>query len=225
MKYSKGKNVPTWLHRELNQYSKWRQHLLHPWVQGANKKFQGQIPCKKGCSACCCGVMAATLLDGMLIARDFITSRSLSRLDEAKDRAIKEQEFLVEQGFESTKPTAEMLVRCSSSWRAKEVPCLFLKGGACSIYLTRPSSCITHLVVGSEEQCDGEQDLSTVVDCSTQIRAVKEQEFAFLKGHREQLGLPPVVLGYMTICQACVVGANFILSPIEVLKSFGGKSG
>lgn len=103
-------------------------------LEGILSETEKNISCKKGCSACCSRIVAATRLEvlGMI---EFIESSGMAT-DELKKRV-----------GEHSSSIADFINRKSEAapndelWFSKKNPCPFLHDGSCSVYEARPLSC------------------------------------------------------------------------------------
>lgn len=107
----------------------------------------GAVPsCGKGCAHCCSLLCTCTFVESLLIAETLIEKGELEELLPRLREAAKATDY----------PGVN-----TGSYFSKNIPCVFLKDGACSIYEIRPSACRFHFAISPPEQCSPEAKTGT----------------------------------------------------------------
>jgi Fe-S-cluster containining protein len=151
------------------------------WFHRARASLLGKLPCRRGCSRCCIGPFAITILDIDELRRGLATLPEQARRDiESRARA---QVVAFESAaprlrtspFLDDWPDAE-LDRLAEQFA--ELPCPALDGdGACRVYPFRPLACRTMgIPTESEGLIQGACEIQTSVPLIRPSRAIREEE-------------------------------------------------
>lgn len=121
------------------------QQRTDDWFRRASASLLGQLPCRPGCSRCCIGPFAITVLD-VLALQEGLTRLPTTQREDIEQRAI-EQTTAIEVAYTDLKHSAFL-----DRWADKDIdrlvtqfqtlPCPALgDDGLCRLYEYRPLSC------------------------------------------------------------------------------------
>jgi len=121
------------------------QHHTDDWFRRASAAALGQLPCRAGCSQCCIGPFAITVLDVHAL-QEGLKQLSDSERDEIQERAIG-QTADMEAAYPQLKQSPyldhwaeEEIDRLVNQFRTAPCPALG-KDGLCRLYDNRPLTC------------------------------------------------------------------------------------
>jgi Fe-S-cluster containining protein len=151
------------------------------WFHRAQASLPGALPCRKGCSRCCIGPFAITVLDADELRHGLATLPEPVRRDIAERAQAQTVELaaafpqLNNTPFLDDWPDAE---RDKLAEKFSDRPCPALDGeGACRIYPFRPLACRTMgIPVESSGLVEGACEIQTAVPLIRLSRALREQE-------------------------------------------------
>lgn len=151
------------------------------WFHRANAALLGALPCRRGCSRCCIGPFAITIVDVAELHRGLATLPEPTRLDiESRARAQvaaleSAHPRLTATPFLDDWPDAEA-DRLAA--RFADLPCPALdRDGSCRVYPFRPLACRTMgIPVERDGRVEGACDVQTSVPLIRPSRAIREEE-------------------------------------------------
>ena len=162
-----------------------------------------QIPCYKGCSACCnrC-LVPLSVPEAFRLNEDIKKAPVLKRESIWRDclnasRHIllhKPPKKIVHRSTEdsSNKPADINLI---SSWYTSfNLACPFLQQDVCTIYEQRPLACREHYIIGSAEGCSEEHSSAEVLEMPIQMPNALSQLASELEGTGEEALILPLAL-------------------------------
>jgi Fe-S-cluster containining protein len=162
------------------------------WFRRAHAALLDALPCRRGCSRCCIGPFAITILDAAELRR------GLPTLPEPIRREIESRARAQIASFEAIHPklrTAPFL----DDWpdaetdqlavRFAELPCPALaEDGSCRVYPFRPLACRTMgIPVETSGLVEGACEVQTAVPLIRPSRALREQEHELAEQEAAQL--------------------------------------
>ena len=138
----------------------------------------GQIPCRKGCAACCDRYLVPLSVPEALRLKE-----EISAVSGYQHESIWRACFLAARRILSQKPPKSFMGQTAeaspvspvdldlvSSWYASlKLACPFLYNSVCTIYEQRPLACREHFVKGSASVCRGERGIAEVVEMPVQL--------------------------------------------------------
>jgi Fe-S-cluster containining protein len=151
------------------------------WFERASASMLGVLPCRRGCSSCCVGLFAVTVLDADLLQRG-VQSLPPGTRREIQDRARRqvatlEKEFprLALSPFVDHWTDAELDALAD---RFGDLPCAALApDGSCQVYAFRPMTCRTMgIPTESDGMVQGACDVQTSVPVVRLQQIFREQE-------------------------------------------------
>ncbi len=120
------------------------------------------ISCKKGCSACCQGIMIPVSPPEALALAQMIDDLPGEHRERIERRLTSTWERLTESGMlgplqdlaESPRQRSdEDIDPINRAYYALRLPCVFLENDSCSIYDHRPAACREHMVTSQADLC------------------------------------------------------------------------
>ena len=151
------------------------------WFHRAQASLPGALPCRKGCSRCCVGPFAITVLDADELQRGLAALSETVRHDIVARARTQAAELaaafprLNETPFLDDWPDAER-DRLAAQFSDRPCPALDAEG-ACWIYPFRPLACRTMgIPVESNGLVEGACEVQTAVPLIRPSRALREQE-------------------------------------------------
>ena len=151
------------------------------WFTRARAALLGTVPCGRGCSRCCIGPFAITVLDATLL-RDGLTALSPSDREDIEARA-RNQVAAMTQAFPRLKGTPFLDDWSDAEQDAvaagfAEVPCPALdRDGSCRVYKVRPVTCRTMgIPIEEEGVVHGACEIQTAVPIVRLPAVFREEE-------------------------------------------------
>lgn len=164
--------------------------------------------CREGCSHCCTLPASASLPEAAAIV-DFLSSRAdWPRVRPQLERALA-------ANLEAMGTIALGAPEARAAFFSKQVPCVFLADGRCSVYAVRPAVCRYHVVVSPPENCA----LGAADDMVVRIDLTPFEDLVALKGAQ--------ALGRLTggsIATAVVIAAEELGVELHVPQDALGRS-
>lgn len=165
------------------------------------KKDQGEeIPCEKGCSACCYYLVPLSVPEVFRLNEDiFSFSRSRQRVilracllaaRQMTKRKLPEYFDDIEAMISSSNDAG--LSKLSGWYKDFELSCPFLQNKKCSIYEQRPMVCRGHLVKGKSSGCKVEKGTAEVVSTPVKIEEVLSQLTSELENKEQEAIILPL---------------------------------
>ena len=149
------------------------------WFDRARAAVLDELPCRRGCSRCCIGTFAITVLDMDELARGMATLPALVRADIV--RRAKEQVVMMQAGFEhlTTSPFLDAWSEHKQDDLAAvlaELPCPALDGdGTCGVYAFRPGR-MMGIPVSTNDSIEGACEVQIAVPILRVPAALREEE-------------------------------------------------
>ena len=163
----------------------------------------GNIPCCKGCAACCARYLVPLSVPEALRLNEEISAapphqrESMLKACLLSARRILSQKppkQFIDKTTDASQVSPAELNLVSSWYTSLKLPCPFLYKGLCSIYEQRPLACREHFVNGSAEACKGERGTAEVVEMPVQIPNALAQLAGELEGTSAEAVILPLAL-------------------------------
>lgn len=162
-----------------------------------------QIPCKKGCSACCKRCLVPLSVPEAFKLKDEVERAPTNLQNSINRNCIIASQHLLKQ--KSTKnfighlsdsnPENQVRLNNISDWYTSlNLACPFLHQDICTIYEQRPLSCREHFIIGSAGGCQNKDSSAKVVDMPVRMSNVLVQLASELEGTQEQAVILPLAL-------------------------------
>jgi Fe-S-cluster containining protein len=137
----------------------------------------GRIPCRKGCSACCGGIVPLSVPEVLRLKEEISAAPEYRRISMARACLLAARHILSQKPPEPfMRQTAEVSVASHvdlnllSDWYASlNITCPFLCDRACTIYTQRPLACREHFVKDSARACRNHRGVAEVVEMPVQV--------------------------------------------------------
>jgi len=161
----------------------------------------GNIPCCKGCAACCARYLVPLSVPEALQLNEEISAAPPHQRESmlracllAAQRILSQKppEPSLDQTAEASEASPAELNLVSSWYANFKLPCPFLYKGVCTIYEQRPLACREHFVNGSAEACKGERGTAEVVEMPVQIPNALAQLAGELEGTSAEAVILPL---------------------------------
>ena len=116
------------------------------------------IPCHQGCANCCHLLIILSVPEALRLVEE-VMSMPRSQYEKLKRHWDSTGDHMREQLPKNLSPHLTNYISYSnlkkiSNWHTKQrKPCVFLRGGMCTIYEQRPLVCRDFMVIGSSSQC------------------------------------------------------------------------
>ena len=150
----------------------------------------GQVPCRKGCSACC------RYLVPVSVPEAFWTMDRILGMPESGRRVMLQRCFFAAKRILSERPpnsfadqSTEMLSigeaeqnRVANWYSCLKLVCPFQHRKSCTIYEARPLACREHFVKGSARKCRGGRGTAEVIEMPVRMLDVLVQLASELEG-------------------------------------------
>lgn len=125
---------------------------MQPQVDAAVER-NGPVSCRPGCNACC-RLLTLTDLPQMVPVVEYLTRRP--DWEERKARLlVSVTEHLLAVRETGLPQEGNPDERATTAYWELQLPCVFLAGGLCSVYESRPGVCRYYEVVSPAEDCAG----------------------------------------------------------------------
>ena len=169
-----------------------------------NTRSKGdQIPCFKGCSACCNRCLVPLSVPEAFRLKEEIEVAPAHQLQSIWINCLnasrhillhKPPKKIVHQSAEASSKKAADMNLISSWYTSFNVACPFLHQDVCTIYEQRPLACREHYIIGSAEGCEDEDSFAEVLDMPIQIPNALGQLASELEGTSVEAVILPLAL-------------------------------
>lgn len=139
----------------LDLYHKTKSEAVDKYVSSKQEKYGLEFACDNCSDAwCCCVLLLAHPLEGLLIARELVRKEKFNLIRSANEQGNRQMEVLKSVGYRPDKVEVRELKPALCDWYNRQEPCVFLEDKKCSIYPIRPLSCaLLYVAAGYEEKC------------------------------------------------------------------------
>jgi Fe-S-cluster containining protein len=117
------------------------------------------VPCRKGCSACCCYLIPLSVPEAFRLHQEFLAMDCEQRRSLLQSCLHTAKKLLDSGSTVSSANTAggrfvfDSIQQLSHWYRRVNVACPLLSDGLCAAYAQRPTACREHIVTGSSRSC------------------------------------------------------------------------
>jgi len=162
------------------------------WFARAKAAQLGALPCRRGCSRCCIGPFAITILDAAEL------QRGLAALDAPNRQAIQDRARAQTAAIEAAHPTLRHSPYLDT-WEDRDLdalgeqfaslPCPALAAdGSCSVYPFRPMTCrLMGIPTETAGTVEGACEVQTAVPIVRLPRALRDAETELVRKEAEEL--------------------------------------
>jgi Fe-S-cluster containining protein len=166
------------------------------------RRYDGRIPCRPGCSACCYYLVPLSVPEAFKLVEEALAApESRKKLMQrlwllTARRILREKPPQVVTGSKpEIPPKNEAELNTVSEWyRNLKLACPFLHRGMCSIYEMRPLACREYFVNGSEKACRGRCEAATAVEIPVRMVEALGRLASELEGTNVEAVMLPLVL-------------------------------
>ncbi len=162
-----------------------------------------QIPCYKGCSACCKRCLVPLSVPEAFRLKDEIDQAQAHKRHSIRRNCLiasrhlvthKTTKKFVHQSAESPSNNPAHLNLISDWYSSLKLTCPFLSQDICTIYEQRPLACREHFIIGSTEGCKNGDSLAEVVDMPIRMSNALVQLSSELEGTTMEAVILPLIL-------------------------------
>ena len=166
-------------------------------------KNGGQIPCYKGCSACCKRCLVPLSVPEAFRLNDEIRKISVLRHEliwrdclNASRHILthKPPKKFTQQSAESLSNNPVHLNLISDWYSSLKLACPFLRQDICTIYGQRPLACREHYIIGSAKGCKDQDSFAEVLDIPIRVSNALVQLASELEGTTVEAVILPLIL-------------------------------
>jgi len=163
----------------------------------------GNIPCGKGCSACCKRCLVPLSVPEILRFKEEVIAESTPRRKFIWEACLqmaqlilrqRPPEFLVDQSDSSSPEQAVDIGQISNWYTSLDLTCPFLINNVCGIYEKRPLACREHFIVGSSTACRGHGGTAEVIEMPVRLPNVLGRLASELEGKEMESVILPLAL-------------------------------
>ena len=157
------------------------------------------IPCRKGCSACCSRYIVPVSVPEAFRLQEEISVLPENQRESIWSNCLEAARLILKQeppksftqlSEEIYRPDPTDLNLLSDWYSNLNISCPFLRDDLCTIYEQRPLACREHYITGSAKACRGGHAVAEVVDISIQMPTVLGR----LAGEIEGKGMEAIML-------------------------------
>jgi len=162
----------------------------------------GQIPCRKGCLACCRHLIPLSVPEAFRLNEEISAATGRRResvwktcLHAARQILDRKPPILLMSQTAEASPAGLVDLNLVSKWyRDFKLDCPFLHNGVCTIYEQRPLACREHYVTGSARACRGEFGAAEVLEMPVQVLNALGKLASELEGTSVEAVILPLAL-------------------------------
>jgi Fe-S-cluster containining protein len=163
---------------------------------------RGNIPCGKGCSACCKRCLVPLSVPEALRFKEEIIAEPSDRRESIWKACLQATQLILRHRppepliyqIDASSPMESVdMSRISNWYTSLNLACPFLFNSVCSIYERRPLACREHFIKGSSMACRGQGGLAEVVEMPVQLPNVLGQLASELEGTSLEAVILPLV--------------------------------
>ncbi len=165
------------------------------------RKQGGNIPCRKGCCACCRYIVPLSVPEAFWLRENILAMPAAQQkiiLQSCLSAAVRIiGKKLPKPVSTSTSSDVETDIEGVANWyKSLKLDCPFLYKKVCLIYKKRPLVCREYFIVGHGRACKGKRSKAKVVKLPVQISRVLSRLASKLEAMEEEAAAVPLALSW-----------------------------